>query len=236
MISTDEGYMRLEYFSENVAADKKRKEFDIKNHSLCYTNQKPDFLFIGDSITEYWELNAYFRSDNHLIVNRGIAGDTTKYLKKRFYTDAVQLRPRYCILGIGINDSIELEGDYWKSLEPTPYNQVVATAKRHITEIIQQAKEENICLILTSLLPIHIPILMDERSRKNYIKELNDWLSEIAKKNNLIFVNYYATMVFPGTDKPLDRITYDGLHPNAKGYQIMATVLRSTLKKYEILI
>ena len=53
---------------------------------------------------------------------------------------------------------------------------------------------------------------------------------------NLIFVNYYATMVFPGTDKPLDKITYDGLHPNAKGYQIMATVLRNTLKKYEILI
>ena len=72
MISTDEGYMRLEYFSENVAADKKRKEFDIKNHALCYTNQKPDFLFIGDSITEYWELNAYFRSDNHLIVNESL--------------------------------------------------------------------------------------------------------------------------------------------------------------------
>ncbi len=214
----------------------KKKRVRYKNHALCYTNQKPDFLFIGDSITEYWELNAYFGSGNHFLVNRGIAGDTTKYLKKRFYTDAVQLRPRYCILGIGINDSIELEGDYWKRLEPTPYNQVVATAKLHITEIVQQAKEENICLILTSLLPIHIPILMDERSRKNYIKELNEWLAEVAKKNNLIFVNYYATMVFPGTDKPLDKITYDGLHPNAKGYQIMATVLRNTLKKYEILI
>ena len=112
----------------------------------------------------------------------------------------------------------------------------MATAKLHITEIVQQAKEENICLILTSLLPIHIPILMDERSRKNYIKELNEWLAEVAKKNNLIFVNYYATMVFPGTVKPLDKITYDGLHPNAKGYQIMATVLLNTLKKYEILI
>lgn len=72
MISTDEGYMRLEYFSENVAADKKRKEFDIKNHALCYTNQKPDFLFIGDSITEYWELNAYFGSGNHFLVNRAL--------------------------------------------------------------------------------------------------------------------------------------------------------------------
>mgnify|MGYP002231600494 CR=1 FL=1 len=84
MISTNEGYTRLEYFSEDVAADKNRKEFDIKNHTLCYTNQRPDFLFIGDSITEYWELNAYFRNSDQLIINRGIAGDTTKYLKKDF--------------------------------------------------------------------------------------------------------------------------------------------------------
>ncbi|MGE9883621.1 GDSL-type esterase/lipase family protein [Blautia obeum] len=236
MITTNEGYMRLEYFSENVAADRNRKEFDIKNHILCYTNQKPDFLFIGDSITEYWELNAYFRKDNQLIVNRGIAGDTTEYLKKRFYVDAVQLRPKYCILGIGINDSIELEGDYWKKLKPAPYNEILETAKTNIIEIIQQAKEEKISLILTSLLPISIPILTHERSRKKYIKEMNNWLSEMAERNNLIFVNYYATMTFPGTDKLLERTTYDGLHPNAKGYQIMATVLRNTLKENKILI
>ncbi len=129
MISTNEGYTRLEYFSEDVAADKNRKEFDIKNHTLCYTNQRPDFLFIGDSITEYWELNAYFRNSDQLIINRGIAGDTTKYLKKRFYVDAVQLKPKYCILGIGINDSIELEGDYWKKLEPVPYSEKLKIVK-----------------------------------------------------------------------------------------------------------
>ena len=28
------------------------------------------------------------------------------------------------------------------------------------------------------------------------------------------------TMTFPGTDKLLDGITYDGLHPNAKGYAV----------------
>ena len=33
------------------------------------------------------------------------------------------------------------------------------------------------------------------------VKELNEWLMEMAKMNNLIFVNYYATMTFPGTDK-----------------------------------
>ena len=108
--------------------------------------------------------------------------------------------------------------------------------KSNIIEIIQQAKKEKIMLILTSLLPINIPILRYERDRKMYIKELNEWLMEMAKMNNLIFVNYYATMTFPGTDKLLDGITYDGLHPNAKGYQIMATVLKNTLKKNGIRI
>ena len=47
MSSTDEGYKRLEYYSKDVAADKKRKEFDIKNHALCYTNQNRIFCLLG---------------------------------------------------------------------------------------------------------------------------------------------------------------------------------------------
>lgn len=72
------------YYSEVVAADSRRKEFNIKNHSLMYSNQKPDFIFAGDSITHFWELNAYFRNPNLFIINRGIAGDNTTYLRKRF--------------------------------------------------------------------------------------------------------------------------------------------------------
>ena len=117
-----------------------------------------------------------------MIINRGIAGDTTKYLKKRFYVDAVQLKPKYCILGIGINDSIELEGDYWKKLEPVPYSEKLKIVKSNIIEIIQQAKKEKIMLILTSLLPINIPILRYERDRKMYIKELKN----LAKEENIL--------------------------------------------------
>ncbi len=84
MISTNEGYTRLEYFSEDVAADKNRKEFDIKNHTLCYTNQRAGLLCLLERpITEYWELNAYFRNSDQSIINRGIAGDTSKIFKKK---------------------------------------------------------------------------------------------------------------------------------------------------------
>lgn len=227
---------QLGYYSETVAADSRRKEFNIKNHSLIHSGQKPDFLFIGDSITHYWELPAYFNIPGQLIINRGIGGDTTEYLKKRFSPDALQLNPRYCIMGIGINDSIALEGDYWKLIPPLPYHEVLAKAEENILDIIHQARASETTLILASLLPIEIKLALYERDRKKYICELNQWLAETAEENNLIFADYYSAAVQQGTDRPLAGITYDGLHPNGKGYEIMSAVLKETLKKHNILI
>lgn len=222
------------YYSEIVAADSRRKEFNIKNHSLLYSKQKPDFIFAGDSITHFWELNAYFRNPDHFIINRGIAGDNTTYLRKRFFTDVLQLEPKYCILDIGINDTIDLEGDYWKLIPPAPYENVLEKAKENYCDIIHQTKQTHTQLIVTSLMPIYMPTSLHERERKDFIKDFNNWLTQKAKQENLIFVNYYTPTCYPGASIPLDVITYDGLHPNGKGYDIMATILRNTLKQHNI--
>lgn len=234
MITTTEGYMRLEYFSLNVAADSRRKEFDIKNHSLIYEKRQPDFLFIGDSITHYWELNNYFYQNQKLIVNRGIGDDTTTFLRKRFYVDAVQLHPEYCILGIGINDSIDLEGDYWKCLEPRPYDDVLETAKKNLLDIISQAESSGMKLIIGSILPINMPVSLHEDMRIRYVKDMNHWIRRVANEKGLIYINYYQALVDFDTEKIKDGTTYDGLHPNAVGYGIMAEVLRSTLNEHNI--
>lgn len=232
----EDGYMRLQYFSEIVAADTRRKEFDIRNHSLIYKGLRPDFLFIGDSITHYWELAAYFHDRDLLLVNRGIGGDTTTYLEKRFYADALQLKPEYCIVGIGINDSIDLEGDYWKRLKPAPYEEVLERAQGNFEKIIKKAEDTETTLILASLLPISIPVSLNEALRRRYVCELNYWLMDTAQKNKLIFVDYYRQMIQPESGELMEGITYDGLHPNGKGYEIMADVLKETLKKNEIYI
>lgn len=65
-----------------------------------------------------------------------------------------------------------MEGDYWKKIEPVPYSEKLEIAKSNIIEIIQQAKKEKIMLILTSLLPINIPILQYEREKKNVYKRI----------------------------------------------------------------
>lgn len=236
MISYCDDYATPGYYSLDVAADARRKEFNIKNHSVLRSGKQPDFIFIGDSITHFWELNAYFSRPEQLILNRGIAGDNTSYLRKRFFADALQLHPRYIIMGIGINDSIDLEGDYWKLISPKPYDDVLARAKENIMDIIQQTKTAQTTLVLASLLPIRMPISLHEAERKQFVLDMNQWLAETARKEDLIFVNYFIATIYPGSNKLLDNITYDGLHPNGRGYELMSQVLRSTLSRNGILI
>lgn len=224
------------YYSLDVAADRRRKEFNIRNHTLLNSQIQPDFLFIGDSITHYWELNAYFHQPDRLVINRGIEGDTTTYLAKRFYTDALQLHPTYCILCIGINDTIELEGDYWKLIPPTPYDEVLSRAKGNITSVILEAKSSSTTLILTSLLPFIMPTSLHEPDRQRFVRELNPWIKKTAQEHGLIFVDYYSATSDPHTGRLLDGITYDGLHPNGRGYNRMAAALRQTLKRHGIAI
>ena len=227
-------YKTNEYYSEIVAADSCRKEYDIKNHSLLYLNTRPDFVFIGDSITQFWDLSLYFHFSKNLILNRGIAGDTTQYLNKRFDSDVIQLNPRYCILEIGTNDSLNLEGDYWKGIPPKEYNAVLNSAKSNYSEIISKAQNSDTQLILSTLLPISIPISPHETERKRYINELNQWISKMGEQYKLPVINYYTATVSPGTNRPLRNITVDGVHPNGNGYQIMSLLLKNTLSKNNI--
>ena len=77
-----------------VAADSRRMEFDAKNEILIFHQTPVDYVFIGDSITHMWELQAYFKPNGWSIANRGIGGDTTKYVLKRFEADVLQLKPK----------------------------------------------------------------------------------------------------------------------------------------------
>ena len=129
-----------------------------------------------------------------------------------------------------------MEGDYWKLLEPKPYEEVLCKAQKNIEDIILQAKNEDMVLILTSLLPIHMPISLNESARKQYINDMNQWMKQITRREELIFVNYFEAMVVQETSELLDGITYDGIHPNGKGYEIMASVLKNTLHQNKIII
>ena len=71
------------------------------------------------------------------------------------------------------------------------------------------------------------------------ILKLNDWLRAYAAQVNAVYADYYRAVV---DDKGFlrDGISGDGLHPDAKGYELMAPVaeaaIRAALRYYPVLV
>ena len=69
-------------------------------------------VFIGDSITDLWDLGRYF--PHRPYINRGIGGQVTAQMVLRFQQDVVSLRPAAVVVLSGINDlygSLQRESD-----------------------------------------------------------------------------------------------------------------------------
>jgi lysophospholipase L1-like esterase len=60
------------------------------------------------------------------------------------------------------------------------------------------------------------------------IVTLNRWIKDYAASHNLVFLDYYsATADSNGLFRP--ELTDDGLHPTAKGYEIMNPLLEKAI-------
>jgi len=182
-------------------------------------------VFMGDSITEGWDLVRYFPGKSY--VNRGIGGQTTPQMLLRFRADAIDLKPKVVVILGGTNDIAGNTGAM--RLEDT---------ERNLTSMVELAKANNIGVVLSSVLPVNDRVKNEEgvlfvqtRSRPNEkIKAMNDWIKKFAAQNGLIYLDYYsATMDKDGTLK--DGTSYDGLHPNADGYKIMQPLAEEAIRR-----
>ncbi len=184
------------------------------------TTKKDETLvvFIGDSITDGWNLDEYFPDKPY--INRGISGQTTPQMLLRFRADVIDLKPKAVVILAGTNDIAGNTGAM--TLEDTA---------RNLTSMIEIAKANDIRVVLSSVLPVNdrvkneagVLIVQTKKRPNEKIARLNDWLKKYAAENDLIYLDYYAaTMDKTGNLK--DGISYDGLHPNAEGYKIMQSL------------
>lgn len=221
-------------FSKQVAADTKRGEFNFKNAVIIENNISVDFVFIGDSITDFWEINAYLSGSTKMVINRGIGGDITEFVLKRFDADVIQLKPKNCVLMIGINDSWDLEDDPWSHKKGMNIDEVVHRTCVNIGEMVEKAKENNVNLIICSVLPTNMPFTNKNKERSVYVVQVNKYLRGMCEKENLIYVDYYSEFAQNEQGYVKDGLTLEGLHPNTKGYNIMMRTLKETLLNNEI--
>lgn len=213
------------YLSREVKADARRGEFDIKNQVIVQKQIPVDLLFIGDSMTQMWELSAYFGNSGLCILNRGIGGDRTEFLLHRFRADAVQLRPALSVVLVGINDSWELEFDDWKQEEGRPLGEVLARALENMEQVLKLAEEEHMRLAVCSALPTCMSWTNHERERQIYVKRYNEGIKMLTENYGQLYVDYYPAFVEKDGFSLKRELSVEGLHPNVFGYDLMAGIL-----------
>lgn len=174
-------------------------------------------VFLGDSITDLWHLDAYFPGKNY--VNRGIAGQTTAQMLLRFRQDVIDLRPSVVIILGGVND-LGLGLD----------DQNVALVKADFQSMADLAKAHSIRPVFGTILPL------DETSKNplamakpnGTIRELDQWLRLWCERSGFTVIDYAAAVSSPSGNLRSD-FTWDGVHPNDAGYRAMATALNAVI-------
>lgn len=216
------------FFSQTSHADARRDEYDLKNEIIITNKVTVNYLFIGDSITARWELEAYYR-DLGVVINRGIGGDNSHYLAMRFEADALQLKPKNLVLLIGVNDTMFLGTRF--ILVDTSYEALRARIISNTKKIIERAIEENINIYVCSILPTNMKNDSFQKERNTMIKEANEAIREFCSLKSLTYVDYHKAFVAEDGLTLKDGYCDDGVHPNIKGYNLMNNILIEALQK-----
>jgi lysophospholipase L1-like esterase len=171
-------------------------------------------VFMGDSITDNMHnaqrFGPFFPGKPYL--NRGIGGQVTGQMLLRFYPDVIALQPKAVVIFGGTND-------IGSNIGPVP----LEATENNLAAMADMAKANGIQVILASLTPVSDisgrPPMTVGRPPES-ILALNRWIKEYATTHGLVFLDYFSATV---DDKGFFRagLTEDGLHPNAKGYEIM---------------
>ena len=190
------------------------------NAKLGLLNAKEDrVVFMGDSITDIWNLAKSFPGKPY--INRGIGGQTTPQMLIRFRPDVIDLDPKVAVILAGTNDIAGNTG-------PMSLAEIEANLKT-MTEL---ARAHGIRVVLSSVIPVNN---YTERSKMFFplrspeqILELNRWMKNYCEQNGCVYLDYFSAMV---DDKGLLKadLAEDGLHPNDKGYAIMAPMAQKAI-------
>lgn len=176
-------------------------------------------VFLGDSITDGWKLEHYFPGKPY--VNRGISGQTTPQMLVRMFPDVIDVKPAALIILAGTNDIARNTGPETITMIEENFQAMADLAQAHGVKVI-------FCL-LTPVSDYTASHQTGNRPPADILK-LNAWLRDYATAHHIGAADYYAALV---DDKGMLRDGYsdDGLHPNAKGYALMAPVAEAAIEK-----
>ena len=188
-----------EYYDAKIAM------YEIENEK--YNDYEVDVAFLGDSLTDGYDLKRYY--PQYLTLNRGIGGDTTFGLEKRLKVSVYDLKPKVAVMLIGANNFDTMFDNYENILKGLGEN---------------LPKTKVVLLSLTSM--------GGEWGKNNQKAAYNNVkIKLLAEKYGYEFVDLYSPLLNLETGEIYAEYTTDGGHLTPAGYEVFTNAVTPALKK-----
>ncbi|MEG2413736.1 MAG: GDSL-type esterase/lipase family protein [Clostridia bacterium] len=198
---------------QNTAYDLVKQTKSDNFALLNQTATQGQVVMIGDSIVEIFPTEL-FENNSLNVYNRGISGDTSDRMLERLESNALSAKPKILSILVGTND-------YGRGLSQ---DALVDNIKKCIAKAKDSGVEK---VIVQAIYPVNHGFkvaMVGGRSNKD-IAAINTKLQDMCAKNG----GEYVDMFTPLQDSEGEfkkELTYDGLHPNAAGFKVIADILR----------
>lgn len=165
-------------------------------------------VIIGDSLTEGYGVDKEFSYPtvlqgkmqqaklNYQVINGGVSGSTTASGLSRLKW-FLKAKPKIVMIALGANDGL-------RGID-------LKMSQKNLQQMIEKCQQEKIKVVLAGM---HLP----PNYGKEYTTKFRAMFMELKRQNQLTFIPFLLEGV---AGKP-DLNIADGIHPNEKGYVIVA--------------
>lgn len=204
-------------FATRVMYEKKNQELMLSLLELHYQDRcqlfeeenkhanSVDVAFIGDSLTEGYDVKTYYPQFN--VVNRGIGGDTSFGVEKRLKVSAYDIKPKVVTLLIGANNQDTLMDNYENILKGFKEN--IPETKVVLLSLTSMAKDWAV---------------NNKKAQDNNVK-----IKTYAEEYNYTYVDLYNPLLDIETNKLKLEYTTDGGHFTPLGYEKITSIVTPVL-------
>lgn len=174
-----------------------------------------NLVFLGDSITDFYDLDKYY--PDHNVVNSGINGNVSQDILNDMYNRVYKFNPSKVFLLIGTNQLMNDDDE-----------KIVNDIKTILTKINEVRPQAEI--YVESIYPVNKDLdeLMVKTRENNRIVSLNKKIKKMTKEfKNTQYINIYDALL--KDDKLNSDYSDDGLHLNDNGYKVVTNIIKKYL-------
>ena len=197
-----------EAWAEQIAQYRAAKMDSYETENAKYSDYEVDVAFLGDSLTDGYDLAAYY--PQYLVANRGIGGETSIGLEERLKVSVYDLKPKVAVMLIGANNPDTMMENYESIL-------------KGFVENLPNTK-----IILLSLTSMG----GSDWGKNNQLAAYNNvQIKMLAEKYSFEYVDIYSPLLNLEDGEIYDEYTTDGGHLTPLGYEVLTQKITPVIEK-----